>query len=99
MRFYTALINKQPEVLVGFEQGGTAYRLVPAQHNTQLCLIIEAVDEPCICRHLLARCRSTVHALRKINRIRTLAAKGLVRKTPCLLRMSIVVDAQADNVL
>lgn len=27
MRFYTALINKQPEVLVGFEQGGTAYRL------------------------------------------------------------------------
>lgn len=27
MRFYTALINKQPEVLVGFEQGGMAYRL------------------------------------------------------------------------
>lgn len=27
MRFYTALINKQPEVLVGFEQGGKAYRL------------------------------------------------------------------------
>lgn len=27
MRFYTALINKQPEVLVGFEQGGPAYRL------------------------------------------------------------------------
>ena len=27
MRFYTALINKQPEVLVGLEQGGTAYRL------------------------------------------------------------------------
>lgn len=27
MRFYTALINKQPEVLVGFEQGDTAYRL------------------------------------------------------------------------
>lgn len=27
MRFYTALINKQPEVLVGFKQGGTAYRL------------------------------------------------------------------------
>ena len=27
MRFYTALINKQLEVLVGFEQGGTAYRL------------------------------------------------------------------------
>lgn len=27
MRFYTALINKQPEVLVGFEQEGTAYRL------------------------------------------------------------------------
>ncbi len=27
MRFYTALINKQPEVLVGFELGGTAYRL------------------------------------------------------------------------
>ena len=27
MRFFTALINKQPEVLVGFEQGGTAYRL------------------------------------------------------------------------
>lgn len=27
MRFYTALINKQPEVLVCFEQGGAAYRL------------------------------------------------------------------------
>lgn len=27
MRFYTALINNQPEVLVGLEQGGTAYRL------------------------------------------------------------------------
>lgn len=27
MRFYTALINKQPEVLVVFEQGGKAYRL------------------------------------------------------------------------
>lgn len=27
MRFYTALINKQPEVLVGFEQGDKAYRL------------------------------------------------------------------------
>lgn len=27
MRFYTALINKQPEVLVGFEQGDAAYRL------------------------------------------------------------------------
>ena len=72
---------------------------IPAQHNAQLRLIIKAVDKPCIGRHLLARRRSTVHALRKINRIRTLAAKGLVRKTACLLRMSIVVDAQADNVL
>ena len=33
MRFYTALINKQPEVLVGFEQGGTAYRLPLLAHE------------------------------------------------------------------
>ena len=74
------------------------FRLL-ADDDRQLRLIIQVGDDIAMAGNPFPRGHRPVHPFGKIDRVRALAAEGLLLEAGRFLRVGHVVDSQADHVL